>query len=38
LVETEEATNGEEAVWEAVKMLIKAQALRAGHKIEVERL
>jgi hypothetical protein len=38
LVETEEADNGEAAVWEAVKMLIKAQRLRAGHRIEVERL
>lgn len=30
LVETEEARDGETALWEAVKMLIKAQTLRAG--------
>jgi hypothetical protein len=35
---TEEAHDGEAALWEAVKMLIKAQTPRAGHKIEVERL
>jgi hypothetical protein len=34
----EEASDGEATLWEAVKMLIKAQTLRAGHKIEIERL
>ncbi len=38
LVQTAEADNGETAMWEAVKLLITAGELQAGHKIEVERL
>jgi hypothetical protein len=38
LVEAAEADTGQEAMWEAVKLLIKAGELIAGHEIKVERL
>jgi hypothetical protein len=38
LVEATEADTGEAAMWEAVKLLIKAGALQAGHALKIERL
>jgi hypothetical protein len=38
LVETAEADTGEAAMWEAVKRLIKAGKLQAGHALKIERL
>jgi hypothetical protein len=38
LVETAEADTGEAAMWEAVKLLIKAGTLQAGHALKIERL
>jgi hypothetical protein len=38
LVEATEADTDEAALWEAVKLLIKAGTLQAGHALKIERL